>query len=46
MDVEKNSWDKVGRGGFIKRFDMMSRVQNYEAGDNTYMSKFNERHNQ
>ena len=45
MDVQKNSWDKVGRGGFITRFDMMSRVRNYEAGDNTYMWKFNEFHN-
>ena len=46
MDVEKNSCDKVGWGGFITRFDMMSRVQNYEAGDKTYMWKFNERRNQ
>ena len=45
MDVEKNSCDKVGNGGFITRFDMMSRVQNYEERDNTYMWKFNEHHN-
>lgn len=37
MDAEKKSWDKVGRGDFIMRSNMMSRVRKYE--ENNAMSE-------